>query len=72
MVYCCADPVARFHLRNGAILHRVNWFGNPSKSGFMSSAGFEISSIAMFSDSITLRLYSTFLRFDGQLLVPMA
>ena len=33
------DPVARFHLRNGAVLYNVNWFGNPSRSGFMASAG---------------------------------
>jgi len=33
------DPVARFHLRNGASLHRVNWMGNESESGLAASAG---------------------------------
>ena len=33
------DPVARFHLRNGAELHRVNFLGNPSKEAISASAG---------------------------------
>lgn len=37
------DPVARFHLRNGASLHRVNWMGNVSSSGLKSSAGFMVN-----------------------------
>jgi malonyl-CoA decarboxylase len=28
-----ADPVARFHLRNGARLERINWLGDPSSKG---------------------------------------
>jgi malonyl-CoA decarboxylase len=32
------DDVARFHLRNGAILHRLNWMGNPSQAGVDSSS----------------------------------
>jgi hypothetical protein len=28
-----SDPVARFHLRNGASFHRINWMANPSIHG---------------------------------------
>lgn len=34
-----ADPVARFHLRNGARLERINWMGDPSPKGLRQSAG---------------------------------
>jgi malonyl-CoA decarboxylase len=34
-----ADPVARFHLRNGARLERLNWLGDTSKAGIEHSAG---------------------------------
>ena len=33
------DPVARFHLGNGAALERVNWMGDASESGMARSAG---------------------------------
>jgi malonyl-CoA decarboxylase len=33
------DPVARFHLGNGARLERVNWQGDPSEKGLAESAG---------------------------------
>ncbi|KAJ2746506.1 hypothetical protein GGI20_001281 [Coemansia sp. BCRC 34301] len=33
------DPVANFHLRNGACLHRINWRGNTSYSGLRQSLG---------------------------------
>ena len=33
------DPVARFHLRNGARLERLNWMADPSKSGLAQSGG---------------------------------
>lgn len=33
------DPVARFHLGNGASLHRVNWPGNCSEQGLQQSLG---------------------------------
>jgi malonyl-CoA decarboxylase len=33
------DPVARFHLGNGARLERINWLGDRSDAGFMRSAG---------------------------------
>jgi malonyl-CoA decarboxylase len=33
------DPVARFHLGNGAALERLNWMGDTSESGLARSAG---------------------------------
>jgi len=33
------DPVARFHLRNGARLERINWLGDRSAKGLRESAG---------------------------------
>ena len=33
------DPVARFHLGNGARLERLNWMGDPSTSGLAQSGG---------------------------------
>jgi malonyl-CoA decarboxylase len=33
------DPVARFHLRNGAVLERINWLGDWSGKGLRESAG---------------------------------
>jgi malonyl-CoA decarboxylase len=33
------DPVARFHLANGARLERLNWKGNLSASGLRQSLG---------------------------------
>lgn len=37
------DPVARFHLRNGAMFLRLNWMGNPSTPGLQSSAGLMVN-----------------------------
>jgi malonyl-CoA decarboxylase len=37
------DPVARFHLRNGARLHRLNWLGDTSSSGISRSAGLTVN-----------------------------
>jgi malonyl-CoA decarboxylase len=33
------DPVARFHLKNGARLERINWLGDTSVSGLQRSVG---------------------------------
>jgi malonyl-CoA decarboxylase len=33
------DSVARFHLRNGAVLERINWLGDRSEKGLRESAG---------------------------------
>ena len=37
------DPVARFHLRNGARLERINWLGDSSKTGIERSAGLTLN-----------------------------
>ncbi|MGQ0524422.1 MAG: malonyl-CoA decarboxylase [Betaproteobacteria bacterium] len=37
------DPVARFHLRNGARLERINWSADVSARGLMSSAGIMVN-----------------------------
>ena len=37
------DPVARFHLRNGARLERVNWMSDPSPSGLRQAAGMMVN-----------------------------
>lgn len=49
------DPVARFHLRNGASLHRVNWMGNESKSGLAASAGLMVNYVYDLSQTTTRR-----------------
>lgn len=38
-----ADPVARFHLRNGAILHAMHWGADTSESGLRQSAGIMVN-----------------------------
>ena len=37
------DPVARFHLNNGARLERVNWLGDLSPKGLREAAGFMVN-----------------------------
>ncbi len=37
------DPVARFHLGNGAALHQVNWLGDTSGKGYAQSAGIMVN-----------------------------
>ncbi len=37
------DPVARFHLRNGASLHRLNFLGNDSLIGLSRSSGLMVN-----------------------------
>ena len=37
------DPVARFHLRNGARLERINWMSDPSPTGLVQSAGMMVN-----------------------------
>jgi malonyl-CoA decarboxylase len=37
------DPVARFHLGNGARLERLNWLGDTSPSGMRQSAGLMVN-----------------------------
>ena len=37
------DPVAAFHLRNGAALHALHWAANPSRRGLRESAGIMVN-----------------------------
>jgi malonyl-CoA decarboxylase len=37
------DPVARFHLGNGARLERLNWMGDVSEKGLSQAAGFMVN-----------------------------
>ena len=37
------DPVARFHLKNGAILERINVLGDPSENGMENSLGMMVN-----------------------------
>ncbi|KAF9177204.1 hypothetical protein BGZ50_009005 [Haplosporangium sp. Z 11] len=37
------DPVANFHLRNGACAHRLNWLGDTSSKGMEESFGLMIN-----------------------------
>ncbi len=38
-----ADPVARFHLGNGARVERLNWMGDPSAKGLKQSYGLMVN-----------------------------
>ena len=44
------DPVARFHLRNGARLERINWLGDISAVGMQRSAGIMVNYFYRLSD----------------------
>jgi len=44
------DPVARFHLGNGAALERVNWMGDSSGSGMARSAGLMVNYVYWLSE----------------------
>ena len=37
------DPVARFHLRNGAGIERINWLADTSRRGLDESAGMMVN-----------------------------
>ncbi|MBP7565925.1 MAG: malonyl-CoA decarboxylase family protein, partial [Burkholderiaceae bacterium] len=37
------DPVARFHLGNGARVERLNWAGDPSPKGLKQSCGLMVN-----------------------------
>jgi malonyl-CoA decarboxylase len=37
------DPVARFHLNNGAKLERINWLADTSKKGLRQSLGMMVN-----------------------------
>src|SRR5881296_127394 len=44
------DPVARFHLANGARLARLNWGGDLSSAGFASSLGITANYVYRMED----------------------
>ena len=44
------DPVARFHLGNGAALERLNWLGDTSASGMERSAGMMVNYVYRLED----------------------
>jgi malonyl-CoA decarboxylase len=44
------DPVARFHLGNGASLERINWLGDVSESGMLRSAGLMVNYVYRLDD----------------------
>ena len=44
------DPVARFHLGNGAALERLNWLGDSSASGMARSAGLMVNYVYRLED----------------------
>ena len=44
------DPVARFHLSNGARLDRINWLGDTSEAGMVRSAGLMVNYVYKLAD----------------------
>lgn len=44
------DPVARFHLANGASLERLNWLGDTSEAGVRRSFGMCVNYLYRFGD----------------------
>jgi malonyl-CoA decarboxylase len=44
------DPVARFHLANGARLERLNWMGDTSPTGLKRSIGLMVNYVYRLAD----------------------
>jgi malonyl-CoA decarboxylase len=44
------DPVARFHLSNGAQVERINWMGDVSEKGLQQSCGMMVNYLYKLSD----------------------
>ena len=44
------DPVARFHLGNGARLERLNWLADPSENGLRTSHGIMVNYLYKLED----------------------
>ena len=44
------DPVARFHLRNGASMERLNWMGDTSPAGLQRSTGLMVNYVYRLAD----------------------
>jgi malonyl-CoA decarboxylase len=45
-----ADPVAHFHLTNGALVERLNWLGDVSEKGLQQSAGIMVNYLYRLGD----------------------
>jgi malonyl-CoA decarboxylase len=58
------DPVARFHLGNGARLERLNWLGDTSRSGMRRSAGLMVNYVYRLDE--VERNHETFAK-DGRI-----
>ncbi|ORX90485.1 malonyl-CoA decarboxylase [Basidiobolus meristosporus CBS 931.73] len=41
--YLAYDPVANFHIRNGACVHRINWLADVSEKGIAQSLGMMVN-----------------------------
>jgi malonyl-CoA decarboxylase len=54
------DSVARFHLKNGARLERINWMGDPSPGGMKQSAGLMVN--YLYDLSYLQRNYEMYMR----------
>ena len=52
------DPVARFHLRNGARLERINWMSDPSPAGLVQSAGMMVNYV--YDEAVVVANHETF------------
>jgi hypothetical protein len=61
------DPVARFHLRNGATFLSLNWLGNPSTPGLQSSAGLMVNYLY---DAQLCRIEESAAQFELNPVVP--
>ena len=44
------DPVARFHLGNGARMEKLNWLADTSKQGMQRSAGIMVNYLYRLAD----------------------
>lgn len=53
------DPVANFHLQNGAVVERLNWMADPSEKGLSQSGGIMVNYVYKL-DSIEQNVQSYF------------
>lgn len=56
------DPVARFHLRNGARLERINWMGDCSPNGIKQSAGMLVNYV--YSPETIVQNHESYVKDD--------
>jgi malonyl-CoA decarboxylase len=62
------DPVARFHLSNGASLERLNWLGDTSESGMARSAGLMVNYVYWLAE--VERNHERYFREHGVVAAP--